>query len=63
MIYTEKRPSLRREPPLAPGEVIRSEPWSFVVLALAAGLAAGFLLCLKTVRRGLRIYWSVRKVI
>jgi membrane protein len=44
-----------------PGGVVREEPWRFVGLMLAAGVASGLLLRFKSVRKALRLYAFVRK--
>ena len=46
----------------APAEQIRSQPWSFVSLALTMGIAAGFLMRYKTARKALKLYFSARKL-
>jgi ElaB/YqjD/DUF883 family membrane-anchored ribosome-binding protein len=47
----------------APIEHVRAEPWSFVGLALAMGLAAGILIRFKTARRALRWYLAIRRFV
>ncbi len=46
-----------------PLESIRQQPWSFLTLALATGVAAGLFMKLGTLRRGWRLYSTVRKFI
>ncbi len=38
------------------GEAVRSEPWSFVLLGLAAGVVAGILFKSPMFRRAFRVY-------
>ncbi|HVV00863.1 MAG TPA: hypothetical protein VHH88_05840, partial [Verrucomicrobiae bacterium] len=45
-----------------PGERIKKEPWSFVGLALAMGVAAGVMLRFKSLRRALKVYSFVRRL-
>jgi membrane protein len=49
-------------PHLAPGRQIRLQPWSFVGLALSAGIAAGLLIRYKILRKGLKLYLTARKL-
>lgn len=44
-------------PPL---DWVKEEPWAFVFLALAAGLATGILLKFKTLRKGLKVYAKLK---
>ncbi len=48
---------------LAPGESIQAQPWSFLALALAAGVGAGLLLRVKPLRKALGVYLAVSKFI
>jgi hypothetical protein len=48
------------QPPL---EQVRVHPWSFVVLALSAGVFAGLLLRFRGVRRLLGAYVAVRRIL
>jgi hypothetical protein len=45
----------------APGRHVKSEPWSFIALALGAGVTAGFLLRFKTLRKALGGYLLLRR--
>ncbi len=47
----------------SPGERMRAQPWSFVVLALATGLACGILLRYRGARKLLRTYLGVRHLL
>lgn len=47
----------------APVEQIRSQPWSFVLAGLGAGLAAGFFMKARTARKLLKYYLAVRRFV
>jgi hypothetical protein len=46
-------------PPL---DRIRAEPWTFIGLALATGIAAGVLWKFRSFRKALRVYSVVRRL-
>lgn len=48
---------------MAPAEHVRAQPWSFVGLALAAGMTAGLLMRFKGLRKALRLYLIARRFI
>ncbi len=48
---------------ISPGERIQAQPWAFVGLVLAAGLAAGWLLRYKRLRKGLLLYLGVSRLL
>jgi membrane protein len=47
--------------PIAPGAVIRREPWQFLGMMLVAGFAGGVLLKFKSLRKGLRLLGALQK--
>ncbi|HWI56140.1 MAG TPA: hypothetical protein VNZ22_02855 [Bacillota bacterium] len=48
---------------LSPGQSIQAQPWAFVGMALAVGVAAGMLWRVKAVRKALRLYLLVRRFV
>jgi len=61
MQTTQKAEDIQNAPHRAPAEHIRAQPWSFVGLALITGVAAGFLLKFKTLRRAVSLYAALRR--
>ncbi|HWQ93232.1 MAG TPA: hypothetical protein VN673_16275 [Clostridia bacterium] len=51
------RPALQR-PPL---DQIRSQPWAFIGVALAAGMAAGLIFRVGVLRKALKAYLLARR--
>ena len=47
---------------IAPGEAVHRNAWQFVGMMLAAGVVGGVLLRLKWLRKGLKLYTTVRKL-
>jgi hypothetical protein len=51
----------RLQPENAPGSRIRAEPWTFIGLGFALGIAAGLTLKFKPLRKALRFYLLARR--